>query len=172
VKLEYHKIGKKKTPMSFTTWFLQPWWLDFFLRSFHFFYLCGGVTLKFSLMWCLSLCVFVADICGLRPRQTLWGAGWGATTFYTSSVDAWCSLGPNGALSRPDGGAQDLQGRLTVFEGHGYPLVYSRLKSLCLFVAKNPILGQQFFPRNYDCHALNIFLLRWCLGDNTRMHKF
>ncbi len=46
-------------------------------------------------------------------------------------------MGPNGALSGPDGGAQgmmggpnrpgqraqDLQGRLTVSEGHGYPLV-------------------------------------------------
>jgi hypothetical protein len=62
----------------------------------------------------------------LRPGQLLRGAGRGAMAFYTSSVDAWCSLGPNGALSGPDGGAQgtmggpnwpgqrtqDLQGRL------------------------------------------------------------
>jgi hypothetical protein len=85
---------------------------------------------------CLSV-LFVIDIRRLLPRQPLRGASWGATTFYTSSVNAWCSLGPNGALSRPDGGAhgtmdkpnrpgqraQDLQGHLTMSEGHKYPLV-------------------------------------------------
>jgi hypothetical protein len=75
---------------------------------------------------CLSVCVFVIDIRGLRWGQPLRGPGRGATTFYTSSVDAWCSLGPNSALNELDGGAQgtmggpnrprhraqDLQGRL------------------------------------------------------------
>ncbi len=34
------------------------------------------------------VCVFVTDIRELRPGQPLRGAGRGATTFYTSSVDA------------------------------------------------------------------------------------
>jgi hypothetical protein len=56
-------------------------------------------------MWCLCVCVFVTDIRKLRPGQPLWGVGRGATTFYASSVDVWCSLGPNGVLSGPDEGA-------------------------------------------------------------------
>jgi len=36
----------------------------------------------------VSVCVFVTDIRGLWPGQPLRGAGRGATTFYTSSVDA------------------------------------------------------------------------------------
>jgi hypothetical protein len=54
----------------------------------------------------VSVCVFVTDICGLRPGQLLQGAGRGATAFYTSSVDAWCSLEPNGAFNELDKGAQ------------------------------------------------------------------
>jgi hypothetical protein len=89
----------------------------------------------------VSVCVFVTDIHGLQPGQPPRGAGRGATTFYTSSVDAWCSLGPNDALGGPEGDAQgtpngpnrpgqwaqDLQGRLTVSEGHGSPLVKLKL---------------------------------------------
>ncbi len=85
----------------------------------------------------MSVCVFVTDIHGLRSGQPLWRVGRGVMAFYISSVDAWCNLGSNGALSGPDGGAQDtmdepnrpgqcaqdLQGCLTVSKGHGYPLV-------------------------------------------------
>jgi hypothetical protein len=111
-------------PFFFTLAFLDMFWVHV-------------VSYILKQTWCLSICVFVTDIRRLRPGQPLRGAGRGATTFYTSNVDAWCNLGPNGALSRPDGGAQgtkggpnrleqcaqDLQGRLTVSEGHGYPLV-------------------------------------------------
>ncbi len=83
----------------------------------------------------VSVYVFVTYIRGLRPGQPLRGAGRGAPTFYT------CSLGPNGALSGPDGGAQgtiggpnrpgqrtqDLQGRLTVSEGHRYPQLINNM---------------------------------------------
>jgi hypothetical protein len=54
----------------------------------------------------VSICVFVIDICGLWPGQPLQGVRRGATAFYTSSVNVWCSLGPNGVLSGLDGGAQ------------------------------------------------------------------
>jgi len=36
----------------------------------------------------VSVCVFVTDICGLQPRQSLRGVGRGAPAFHTSSVDA------------------------------------------------------------------------------------
>jgi hypothetical protein len=36
----------------------------------------------------VSVCVFVTDIRRLQPGQPLRGAKQGATTFYTSSVDA------------------------------------------------------------------------------------
>ncbi len=41
-----------------------------------------------EITFCLSICVFVTDISRLRLGQPLQGAGRGATTFYTSSVDA------------------------------------------------------------------------------------
>jgi hypothetical protein len=59
---------------------------------------------------CMSICVFVTDIRGLWLGQPLRGAGQGATTFYTSSVDAWCSLGPNGAFSRSNWSAHGTMG--------------------------------------------------------------
>jgi hypothetical protein len=69
---------------------------------------CKSYILKQT--WCLSVCVFVTDIRRLWPGQPLRGVRRGATAFYTSSVDAWCSLGPNGAFSGPDGGAQGMMG--------------------------------------------------------------
>ncbi len=51
--------------------------------------LCDAGAAVYTLQtWCLSVCVFVTDIRGLRPGQPLRGAERGATTFYTSSVDA------------------------------------------------------------------------------------
>jgi hypothetical protein len=96
------------------------WWVVYVWKR--------GTSYPLKQTWCVCVCVcvFVTDIHRLRLGQLLQGAGRGATTFYTSSVDAWCSLGPNGALSGPDEGAhatmggpnrpgqraQDLQGRL------------------------------------------------------------
>jgi hypothetical protein len=125
-----------------------------------------------------GVCLFVCSSqtfvdCGQGPPQR--GAGRGATAFYTSSVDVWCSLGPNGALNGPNGGAQgtmgrpnqpgqraqDLQGRLTVSEGHGYPLICKKTQPLLRPFACLHLRSQM---RSWDLKFLPSFSTNFRVG--------